>query len=146
MTVTVPVSPPALGTITIIKRTTVPTAATFAFTLGGSPFTLGRDGTRTYTDLIAGTYSAIEVAQTGWQLSAIACTDTTGDSVVTVSDRRAAIALAPGETVTCTFTNRPSGTLPATGTTIGQLLLVAAVALSGGAGLLLIERRRRRLP
>ncbi len=52
--------------------------------------------------------------------------------------------LAAGETVTCTFTNGPAGSLPSTGGTVAQLLAVAAAAVAVGAGLTVLQRRRRR--
>jgi len=137
-----------LGTITIVKRTAAPTTRTFSFSFGSETFDLGADGTRTITGVTPGTYTVTEATTTGWLLSTLACVDPTGDSVATVSERAASIVVAPGETVTCTFTNGLSGsgggTLPATGSDGLGPTLVAGAALVGLGVLLRVGWRRRR--
>ena len=60
----------------------------------------------------------------GWDLTGLACDDSDRDSTVSLADAAATFAAAPGETVTCTFTNTKRGsivvkkkTLPAGDTT-----------------------------
>jgi hypothetical protein len=106
--------------------------------------TLRRDESRALTGLAPGTYVVTDQIAGRWELSALACTDPSNDTAVALASRRATVQLTAGETVTCTFTNRPSGALPATGTAIAQLLAVAAAAVAVGAGLTALQRRRRR--
>jgi LPXTG-motif cell wall-anchored protein len=72
------------------------------------------------------------------------CTDATGDSVVTIADRQATIVVAPGETVTCEFTNTRSGILPQTGNNdLRQMLSMVAMLAAMGALLVMFNRRHR---
>jgi uncharacterized repeat protein (TIGR01451 family) len=94
----------------IVRKTTVPTPdptdTSFSFTAGGglSPASFGlKDGeSRTFDHLVpqAG-YSVAETTPAGWDLTS-ACSD--GSPISNID-------LAPGETVTCTFTNRRRGTI-----------------------------------
>ena len=55
------------------------------------------------------------------------------------------IVLGAGETVTCTFHNRATGSLPNTGDSdLVDRLAIGAVLLGLGAGLVAVTRRRRR--
>ncbi|MDO8614504.1 MAG: hypothetical protein Q7T33_02055, partial [Dehalococcoidia bacterium] len=47
----------------------------------------------------------------GWNLTTLACTDPSGGTTTSVGTRTASIDLAPGETVSCTFTNTKDGAL-----------------------------------
>jgi len=132
----------ASATITVIKRTTVATSATFPFRFGDSEFRLGRDETRTISPVAPGVYTVSESASAGWVLASLACTDVSGGTVSALADRRATIDVAAGETVTCIFTNRPAGTLPSTGGEHRPTVLIAALAVATG---LLLTRWRRRL-
>ena len=86
------------GTIVIQKETDPDgSAAIFEFDPSWGPnFFLSDGGSIGPTELAAGVYSVSEVAAADWTPSA-SCSD---DSPVN------AIGLSPGETVTCTFTNR----------------------------------------
>lgn len=97
----------ARGTI-IVEKITDDGTGSFDFTSGTltpSPFTLtttaagaaGKDS-RTFGDLVPGTYDVAETVPGGWDLVSSACVDTVGPN----SDP-ASIDLDPGETVTCTF-------------------------------------------
>jgi hypothetical protein len=131
--------------VIIVKRTTEPTTARFSFSLGGETFTLARDESRTLSNVMPGTYVVTEPEQGAWRLSNLACTDPSGDSVVTIADRQASIVVAPGETVTCTFTNSPTGQLPATGNRqLGASLAAAVVLIGLGMLLVSVDWRRRR--
>jgi plastocyanin len=80
---------------------------TFSLTDAGTPHDSG--------DLKAGTYSVAETVPAGWELTGAICDD---------GSPPGAIAVAPGETVTCTFTNTKEDTI-----VIGKLTVP-----SGGAG------------
>ena len=136
------------GMITIAKVTTVQTTDEFDFVVGGADLTLSSAESRTYEELLPGTYTVTETEQDDWSLSELECEDPSGDSTTFVGERRASIVLAAGETVTCTFTNRFEGQLPATGASgLGQFLRIAAQLVAVGAILALIGwRRNRRRP
>ena len=44
--------------------------------------------------------------------------------------------------MTCTFTNGPTGQLPATGGDSGRMMAVGALLIVAGLGLLAVNRRR----
>ncbi|MFK7805381.1 MAG: Calx-beta domain-containing protein [Anaerolineae bacterium] len=103
------------GTIEIILDTVPNSAQNFAFTgTGGvSPITFNLDddanpalpNTRTFNSVPAGSYSVSQAAVSGYTTS-VACEDPSGGTTTTAT--AAAIALAPGETISCTFTNELS--------------------------------------
>jgi uncharacterized repeat protein (TIGR01451 family) len=95
----------APGTITIVKKTTAPSTATFPFALGTTQFTLASGASRTFTPLAPGPYKAVEGPTSGYALTGLACTDPSGGTVVDTAHATANINLAAGETVVCTFTN-----------------------------------------
>ncbi|MEZ4683943.1 MAG: DUF5979 domain-containing protein [Caldilineaceae bacterium] len=98
-----------LGQI-IIKKVTKPeddVSTQFNFTAGGglSPatFTLTNGNSWTFPDLTPGnSYSVAEAAKSGWALENATCSDGSPPTKIDV---------APGETVTCTFTNAKRGQL-----------------------------------
>jgi hypothetical protein len=100
------------GTI-IVKKVTDPTTATqkFDFT-GDAAGSIGNGETITVGNLVPGTYTSTEGAVTGWDLVALACDDSTSPtpSTTDLGNAKATFELDPGETVTCTFTNRMRGT------------------------------------
>lgn len=108
----------APSTLIIVKETMPDGPQDFAFT-GTAPigaFTLdddaGADATFSNSgsfQLPPGAYTVTEGAVPGFTLSGIVCSD--ADSVGDPLTRSAAVALAEGETVTCTFTNLAPGTL-----------------------------------
>ena len=110
-----------LGTIVVVKDTLPDDAQDFEFsTTGGlSPesFSLDDDddatlsNTRTYTDVVPGTYTVAEAAVDGFSLSALSCVDPDGETTTSLGNRTASIDLDPGETITCTFENTKLGTL-----------------------------------
>ncbi len=148
-TATVTVAQP--GTITIVKKTTTPSATAFAFTIGGQAFTLANGESRTVSGLAPGSYTASESLSTNWRLAGIVCVDPTGDTVVDVAGTQATLALGDGESITCTFTNaaivtpvNPDQNLPDTGLGLGWQVLVSGLGLLWfGAFLTLVARRRR---
>ena len=99
----------ALGRI-IIKKFTDPTTATtsFGFTSnipGHTAFNLSHGQQKdTGFTISTGTYNVAETVPAGWRLKSATCEDTVG-----TNSTPNAIALAPGETVTCTFNNEQLG-------------------------------------
>jgi len=91
------------GTI-IIEKQTIPDGheQTFEFT-GDVTGTIGDGGQIVVNDLVAGTYQVQEVVPLGWVLSSIVCDGF--DSTPDLANNSVAIALEPGETGTCVFTN-----------------------------------------
>ena len=96
------------GTINITKVTVPPGVTGFGFTtsLPGGPFTLDHGQTQTYTNVTPGPYSVTEDDPFPITLGSLVCVEDGGvASVADVPAFTATINLAPGETVTCTFTN-----------------------------------------
>jgi hypothetical protein len=93
-----------------------PAGVTWTYAGAGSAFRLGTGSTGARTaSLPAGTYHLRETPTTGGpaSLTALACTDPTRDTHVSVAAASADVALTAGETVTCTFTHRALGPRPA---------------------------------
>ncbi len=96
-----------LGTI-IINKTSVGGADTFDFTTTGSDIEdfdidTTQGPTKTFNNVSAGTYTVTEVDLEGWNFTSLECSDVTSDT--TTEGKVATINVAPGETVTCTYTN-----------------------------------------
>jgi len=115
-----------LATITIIKNT-VGGNATFAFThtVGTasdpdvtSPFnitTVANTGQQVFSNVVPGTYTVTESAPpAGWQFTSLSCS--AGGSG---AGQVATINLAPGASVTCTYTNTKQGTITIIKNTVG---------------------------
>jgi hypothetical protein len=100
------------GTI-IVKKVTDPTGAPGTFSFSGTVSgAIGDGGTLVVGNLAPGTYTSTEANPTpAFDLTAIQCDDGSSATVSTVSvaTRTATFKLDPGETVTCTFTNRQRG-------------------------------------
>jgi hypothetical protein len=104
-----PVNISNCGTI-IVHKVTENGDANFDYTTTGglSPatFTLANGGTRTYSSVLAGSYSVTESAPpTGWTLKSLDCTATGQGTSVTTNAATASITMTGGGTVECTFTN-----------------------------------------
>jgi Prealbumin-like fold domain len=110
------------GSITIVKDAVPNDPQDFAFTTTGSglsSFSLDDDAdptlsnTKTFTNLVPGSYSVTETALTGWDLSNLSCTQSgTGTSSSTdVPTATATITLGAGGNVTCTYTNTKRGSI-----------------------------------
>ena len=107
------------GTINIVKAIDGGDG-TFAFTDNTIGTPLGNfsidtatavDDTKTFTNVLPGTYTITETAQTGWDLTGLTCADTGTASTVDLGTGIATINVDPGETVTCTYTNTKRGTI-----------------------------------
>jgi uncharacterized repeat protein (TIGR01451 family) len=95
----------APGSITIVKRTTAPSATSFPFNFVGAAFSLTDGTSRTFDQLAPGSYQVTEGSTSGYSLADLTCQDPSGGTVI--SGTTATIALAAGESVVCTFTNSP---------------------------------------
>lgn len=109
----VPVEISNCGTIVIEKQTDPDGAPdSFGFTTTGgltpATFSLTDDGTRTYSNVLAGDYTVSEDAAAG-DLTSIACTG--GTTSTNLATRTASITLAADETVRCVFTNVLKGSI-----------------------------------
>jgi uncharacterized repeat protein (TIGR01451 family) len=102
------------GSITITKDAVPNGPQDFAFTTTGTglgAFSLDDDSdatlsnTKTFTQLVPGTYSVTETATNGWDLSGLTCTG----GGTQVDGATVSITLAPGANVSCTYTNRQHG-------------------------------------
>src|SRR5205823_2791095 len=80
----------------------------FSFT-GDAAGTINDGQTITTSDLVPGTYTSVEAAKTGWDLSTLSCDDS--NSTGNTSTRTATFHLEAGETVTCTFNNKSRASL-----------------------------------
>jgi hypothetical protein len=105
------------GTL-VVRLVTDPTPAgvTWTYAGAGPAFKLGTGATaQRSVSLAAGTYRLAETPTAGGpaSLTALACTDPTRDTHVSVAAATADVALAAGETITCTFTHRALGPRPA---------------------------------
>ena len=102
------------GTITIIEDTNPDGPQDFKFTDTGlipTAFFLDDDAdaslpnTRTFTNVIPGSYTVTQNAVAGFTLANLACTDPDNGSTVDLAARTATIDLDAGENITCTYTN-----------------------------------------
>jgi hypothetical protein len=92
-----------------------PPGATWKYSGAGSSFKLGRAAAEHTVALQPGTYELRETGGRAGQprtLTALVCTDPSGDTTTSVGQAFASVALQDGETVTCTFTHRALGDLP----------------------------------
>jgi plastocyanin len=108
------------GSITIVKDAQPNDPQDFSFTTTGglTPPTFDLDddadgtlsNTRAFNDLLPGAFTVTEGADpSGWSLTNLQCTG--GGADTTTAGHTATIGLAPGEAVTCTFTNSGVGTI-----------------------------------
>jgi uncharacterized repeat protein (TIGR01451 family) len=96
------------GTIEIEKRATPQGSTPFPFTGSLGPFTLvdakGRDASsKVFTNLVPGTYTVQELVPPDWALTGVACIPA---AAATITGAEAAITLAPGGSVVCTYSDR----------------------------------------
>ena len=102
------------GTIIIHKVVDPAQEAAFGFTsntFGDFTITTDPDGTgsETFANLAPGSYDVTEPQEEPFDTTNLVCVDATDDTTVDLSDWSAAIELAPGETVECTYTNTERG-------------------------------------
>jgi hypothetical protein len=98
----------------IVEKQTLPDgdSTQFGFT-GDATGTIGDGETIVVPNLAPGTYTAVESATNGWDLTRIVCDDVNSatPSRGDFGARRAIFGLDAGETVTCTFTNTKRGSI-----------------------------------
>jgi plastocyanin len=107
----------------LIKKETNPDGATgtFSFTHNvgtssdptvTSPFTLSDGGSQAFSKVIPGTYTVTEADPApAFDLESLDCDDDASATPSTTSGRVATIKVDPGETVTCTYTNKQRGSI-----------------------------------
>ncbi len=100
-----------------IVKNTVGGNGTFQFAgdLSATVTTVAGTGQAVINGLVPGIYRVTEIVPPGWSLTALACADPSGGTAVDLPTATATIDLAPGEQVTCTFTDQVN---PATGTIV----------------------------
>ncbi len=94
--------PPPKATI-VVKKVTVPSGDPAQFSFSGDLAGSIGDGGTISKQVDAGTYSTTEAVPAGWSLTSISCDD--AGSSGNVSSATATFNVAPGQTVTCTFTD-----------------------------------------
>ncbi len=113
---------------------------TFPFVAAEQDFSIATSagaGEFLVSGLSAGTHAVTELVPAGWKLTGLSCSDPTGGTTVSLEGKTATVALAVGETVTCTFTNDKTS-LPANGvinvvkTTVGGDATFGFTAQGGG--------------
>ena len=109
----------AAATGTIVVRLVAdpsPPGVAWTYSGAGTAFQLGLHGMQhTVTGLAAGDYRIAESTGAGGPptLTGLGCTDPSSDTHAVLASATANVALAEGETVTCTFTHRALGPRPA---------------------------------
>jgi uncharacterized repeat protein (TIGR01451 family) len=99
------------GKIVVVKQTNPdfdPTDFTFDPSYAAD-FVLSDGEQNDSGNLVAGNYTVAELVPAGWALTGLNCVDTSGGTTTSLGTATASVALAPGETVTCTFTNTKAG-------------------------------------
>ncbi|HUU61800.1 MAG TPA: ice-binding family protein [Acidimicrobiia bacterium] len=120
------------GSLTVVKATTPAGGAGFSFDAGVlGTFSLDDAGSEVFTGLAAGAYTVTETPAEGWEFEDVVCTTVPGAAVdYQVVGAGAAVNLAEGQAVTCTFTNtfteQPGPT--------GSLTVIKRTVPAGGAG------------
>lgn len=109
--------PTGNGTLVVhLVTDPAPAGVSWTYAGAGAAFQLGDGSTsHTVTALGDGSYRLTEKPAVGGPatLTALLCVDPSSDSHVSVASATADVALAAGETVTCTFTHRALGPRPA---------------------------------
>jgi uncharacterized repeat protein (TIGR01451 family) len=99
----------------VVKKVTDPTGSpqSFAFTATGPSTIAGfglTDGqSHTSTDVLPGSYTITEADLAKWNLEGVTCDK--GSPVADVANQKVTVDVAPGATVTCTFTNTQDAVL-----------------------------------
>jgi hypothetical protein len=129
-------SPQQTGTLVVrLVTDPAPPGATWKYSGAGSAFKLGGVATEDTVALQPGTYQLRETGGRAGQprtLTALACTDPSGDTTTSVAGASASVALQDGETVTCTFTHRALGALPSAATLALARRYAPVLRLSAG--------------
>lgn len=99
------------GTLTIVKKT-IGGDGSFAFT-GAQDFQIQTasgtgQNTTAFASVAPGTYTVTETVPTGWNLTALACSNA---SATSLANATASATVAAGESVVCTFTDTKLGSI-----------------------------------
>jgi hypothetical protein len=125
-------------TTIIVKKQTDPDGAAGNFTFTGTAAGTISDNGQIIVPVFPGTYTSTEAVATGFDLTSISCDDS--DSTGNTATRTATFHVDPGETTTCTFTNRrqaqvvPQGEPPALALQVARELVVGHRATVRAAG------------
>ena len=102
------------ASLTLVKEALPESEQDFRFFINEleSEFSLDDDGneenelsrSKTFSSLMPGSYTVTEESVEGWQLTGLACESSRASLQVTL-DETVVVTLAPGEHVTCTYTN-----------------------------------------
>ena len=87
----------------VVRKVMVGGTDTFDFTGTPAGSISANNGTLAQS-VVAGQHVSTEAAKAGWDLTSVSCSDQ--NSSGSVENRQATFNVEPGETVTCTFTNR----------------------------------------
>ena len=122
----------------IIQKATTPSGRTgFGFTndiAAPNSFTLDDGGTKTFNNVVPGPHTVTEGTKSYFTLSQLTCQDPTSNTTTSTSTRKASINVAPGETVTCTFTNTdlaPSASASPTSQSVQYSDHIADITVTG---------------
>lgn len=132
------VSARALQTGTLVVRVVsdpAPAGVSWTYSGAGPSFELGQSGNERTITLNGGTYQLREAsAQSGQAstLTALSCSDPTGDTTTSISTASVSVGLGDGETVTCTFTHRALGRRSAAATLTLARTYAPVLRLSSG--------------
>ncbi len=95
----------------VVQKSAVGGDGTFSYTGGLGAFTIttsGGTGSQVFDNVVPGVYAVTEgTPPAGWDFVGVVCVDPDGGT--TTSGATANIDVDPGETVTCTYTNRKRG-------------------------------------
>ena len=95
----------------VVQKSAVGGDGTFSYTGGLGSFTIttsGGTGSQVFDNVVPGLYAVTEGAPpAGWDFVGVVCVDPDGGT--TTSGATANVDVDPGETVTCTYTNRKRG-------------------------------------
>lgn len=104
------------GSLTIVKDSSPDSGQDFSFSgdLGSFDLDDDADGTlpnQVTVDMLNGDYTVIEGTVAGWDLDDISCVNEEGEKGFTPETNGLTVSVAPGENVTCTFTNIQRGAI-----------------------------------
>lgn len=129
-------APQQTGTL-VVRLVTDPTpsGATWKYSGAGAAFKLGSNVTDRTVALQPGSYQLRETGGRAGQprtLTALSCTDASGDTTTSVAQASASVVLQDGETVTCTFSHRALGAPPPAATLALARTYAPVLRLSAG--------------
>lgn len=118
--------------IVVIHNPSLADGTRFDFSGDLGPFALSADEPRRAFEVAPGSYRLTQGRETNWKVTAIACNDADGGSVVDLKGRAATLDLDAGETITCTFVER--ATRNSIGITVESAAGAVVVPFDGEVG------------